>query len=101
MELVFCDCTAGSIKDFPTLTLVIDGVKYEIPPSTYVSLMQGLFGTPTCLVDVSYQRGWSVYILGLPLLENYYTVFDQEQAKIGFARSIHSDPVEEEDCGYY
>ena len=32
-----------------------------------------------------------MYILGLPLLENYYTVFDQQQKKIGFARSIYSD----------
>ena len=75
MEIVFCDCNPFMLNEFPTLTLVIDGVNYEIPPSTYVSMMDNHFST-TCLVDVSYQRGWSVYILGLPLLENYYTVFD-------------------------
>ena len=99
MEIVFCDCTADSISDFPTLTLVIDGKRYYIPPSTYVSTVDNNFFT-TCLLDVSYQRGWSVYILGLPLFENYYTVFDQEQKKIGFARSVHSDPLDE-DCPHY
>ena len=74
-------------------------MKYEIPPSTYVSMTNNLFST-TCLVDISYQRGWDVYILGLPLLENYYTVFDLDQAMIGFARSIHSDPVKAENYAY-
>ena len=63
---------------------------YEIPPSTYVSWQYG----GQCLLDVSWQAGWDVYILGLPLFENFYTVFDQEQKRIGFARSIHSDLTE-------
>lgn len=93
MQIVFCDCTYETIDSFPTISLVIDNIEYEIPPSTYVSTDSGT----SCLIDVSWQRGWSVYILGLPLFENYYTVFDQEQKRIGFARSIHSEYVEEED----
>ena len=88
MQIVFCECNIETIEqDFPILNLVIDDVSYEIPPSTYVSWQYG----GQCLLDVSYQRGWDVYILGLPLFENFYTVFDQEEKRIGFARSIHSD----------
>ena len=77
MMLTFCDCSAETIQDFPTLSLVIDGIDYTIPPQTYVSPVTDDPGNTSCLLDVSYQNGWNMYILGLPLLENYYTVFDQ------------------------
>ena len=30
-----------------------------------------------------------IWIIGLNFFENYYTVFDQENARVGFAPSIH------------
>ena len=54
MMIVFCSCSADTIQDFPTLSLVIDGIDYTIPPSTYVSPTTNEPDNISCLLDVSY-----------------------------------------------
>ena len=40
-------------------------------------------------MEHTFSNGWT---LGLNFFENYYTVFDQEELKVGFAPSIHKLP---------
>ena len=57
MELVFCDCNSNQIDQFPALTLVIEGIDYVIPSSTYVSVVQDINvfqNSNTCILAVSY-----------------------------------------------
>ena len=47
-------------------------------------------GVPTShlwAVEITYIGGWNEWLFGLTFLENYYTVYDMQEQKIGFAIS--------------
>ena len=89
MTFISCFCTDEDYENFPDLTYNIDGTDYKIPRSSYVSMS----GT-RCTVEIGSARSWNYWILGLNFFEQYYSVFDKTNMKIGFAASIHND-VEE------
>ena len=86
MTFISCFCTQQSYDAFPDLTYNIDGTDYKVPRSSYVE-MQG----SRCTVEIASHRSWNYWILGLNFFEQYYSVFDKSNMKIGFAESIHND----------
>ena len=45
-----------------------------------------------CAIGIMSHPMMEFWILGLNFFENYYTVFDQENRRVGFAPSISSTP---------
>ena len=78
-------CICSDLEPFPDLKFTIDGINYYLPKENYVFEDAGL-----CTLGVMADEYMDIWILGLNFFENYYTVFDQELKRIGFAPSINS-----------
>lgn len=72
------------IDAFPDLYFMINDLPYVIPKEDYV-----LYDSwnKVCYIALITLPGLPYYILGLNFFKNYYTVFDQEQFRVGFALS--------------
>lgn len=108
-RMVQRDCS--NIHALPVLKFVLDGNTVELPPQAYVmqvtetvarnaSIWQSMFDGPeyeeatVCqsafmTIDKHSQLG-PVYILGMPFLRYYYTVFDRSAMKIHVSESTPS-----------
>ena len=77
-------CSTETFEAFPDLRFEIDGLSYYIPRDSYVIRYFG-----KCYLKLMTHYTIPFWILGLNFFENYYTIFDQENLKVGFAPSIH------------
>lgn len=99
--LVRRDCS--NLHELPALRFKLDGVPIELPPSAYVMRVRNsgtwdkLFGrwqdgpaeqcTPAFMeIEKSSQMG-PVWILGMPFLRHYYTIFDRAANQIHIQKS--------------
>eukprot|EP00747_Dinoflagellata_sp_TGD_P220895 gnl/TRDRNA2_/TRDRNA2_92817_c1_seq1.p1 gnl/TRDRNA2_/TRDRNA2_92817_c1~~gnl/TRDRNA2_/TRDRNA2_92817_c1_seq1.p1 ORF type:complete len:266 (-),score=26.79 gnl/TRDRNA2_/TRDRNA2_92817_c1_seq1:317-1057(-) len=77
----------------PTISFTVAGKDFDVGPDFYVTSGEGLF----CSVQLSYdpQLDPDLVVLGIPFLRKYYTVFDAEQARMGFATAkvLPADPA--------
>ena len=70
----------------PTLSLKVGGVVYTIPPASYIGYSDG-----QCTLKImTNKRDKNFLTLGLNFFENYYTVFDLENKRIGLQDSLYS-----------
>ncbi|KAK2501819.1 hypothetical protein MC885_010231 [Smutsia gigantea] len=79
----FVDCS--SIQNLPTLTFIINGVQFPLPPSFYILNNNGYC---TVGVEPTYlpsQNGQPLWILGDVFLRAYYSVYDMGNNRVGFA----------------
>jgi hypothetical protein len=79
------DCS--NLDELPDLLFVLDGKKFALPAHAYTVHFGMLNGKPyRCLpafTDVSMSlKGSNVWILGMPFLRHFYTVFDREGPSI-------------------
>ncbi|XP_069344433.1 gastricsin isoform X1 [Eulemur rufifrons] len=82
--LVNCD----KVESLPDFTFVINGAQLPLPPSAYV-LTNGVF----CDVGVEitylpYDDGQPLWIFGDIFLKFYYSIFDMDFNRVGFATAI-------------
>ena len=78
-------CSHNQSDSFPDLHFKIDSTYYTLPRESYVLYEDGL-----CALKLMSSSSMGIWILGLNFFENYYTVFDQENRRVGFAPSIHA-----------
>ncbi|KAJ8779973.1 hypothetical protein J1605_012009 [Eschrichtius robustus] len=78
------DCS--NIQSLPTLTFIINGVQFPLPPTSYILNNDDSF----CMVGVEAtylpsQNGQPLWILGDVFLRSYYSVYDLGNNRVGFA----------------
>jgi hypothetical protein len=86
------------IKEMPTLTFTLNGKDFPLKPEEYwMDWGDDAKGVRTCMLGVVSADGLdlggtSVWLLGDVFLTTYYSVWDVEQKRIGFAKSVLDPP---------
>lgn len=81
--LMVCKCNQKSHESIPDLEFLIGGKPYKINRDQWFER-----SGETCVIKFMHAPGRKMWILGLNFFTNYYTVFDYENKRIGFAESI-------------
>jgi len=81
-----CSCTPSTIANYPSLAVFINGNFLTIEPEYYLN-----YDTTTDTCNYWIQSGsfaisseYNGWILGMPFLRKYYTLFSQTNNQIGF-----------------
>jgi len=77
------DCS--NLKELPTITFSIHGKDFDLEPDFYVLQIPTDKGLQCELGIQGINAGVPIYILGDPFLRKYYTVWDADQQRVGFA----------------
>lgn len=78
------DCS--NVKSLPTITFKFSGHAFDLEPDFYVIRAQNEKGAEECMLGFQgINAGAPIWILGDPFLRKYYTVWDAEQQRVGFA----------------
>lgn len=94
-NIIKCSCPSG-VLSFPNFIFYIDNSEFTLEPNYYINEENSVCSLKIALID-SEEDYW---ILGMPFLQKYYTVFDADNLRIGIAESIKSEsnlPVVYED----
>jgi hypothetical protein len=76
---VSSDCS--NLASLPTISFTFGGKEFPLEPEFYVLKIDG-----QCQLGIqALNAGVPIYILGDPFLRKYYTVWDAEQNRVGFA----------------
>lgn len=86
LESMLIRCSHLNANDYPDIKLVVNNTAYFIPKKSYVAC-----NFYNCTLRILVYPGIDMFILGLNFLQNYYTVFDYENKRVGFALSTASD----------
>jgi len=77
------DCS--NVDKLPTVTFSINGKDFDLEPEFYVLKATDGHQTQCALGIQGINAGVPIYILGDPFLRKYYTVWDADQQRVGFA----------------
>lgn len=95
------NCTAA--KRFPKLGFLVGGQKFEMDPDEYMDRAhdKGLpTGVDNCwahLMPVGDTGRGPIFVLGMPFLRAFYTVYDVQSKRIGIARASHGGTTKAND----
>ncbi|XP_037354330.1 pepsin B-like [Talpa occidentalis] len=77
----------NSIESMPTITFVISGSQFPLPPSVYVLNNNGYCRLGIEATYLPSPNGQPLWILGDVFLREYYSVYDMANNRVGFAPS--------------
>jgi len=80
------DC--GNYKQLPELGFIVGGHILNLKPEDYVDKGDDGCSMALMTLDIPPPKG-PLFIFGDPFLRKYYTVYDREQLKVGFALAAH------------
>lgn len=75
---------------FPDLNFTFGGSSYYLPKESYVLYGGGAY-LYSCSLKIMSDDSFGGWIFGLNFFENYFTVFDQKEEKVGFAISKNAE----------
>ena len=84
-NLFVCQCTDTDYASYPTLEVMMGGTAYKLAPVNYIERQDGVCAFKFMTMEMSGPRAF--WIMGIPFFQNYYTVFDLKNQRVGFAES--------------
>ena len=75
-EAFNCECEEGKYERFPEIEFKISGENFIIYPKSYIRYTSG-----RCYVQIQSNQ-YDYWVLGLPFLKEFYTVFDMDNKKM-------------------
>ena len=85
------DQTCKDLSGHPDITISFDGVDYTLTPDDYIVKVNSFLGT-ACVngfMPANFGEGFDYLIIGDVFIRKFYTHFDQNLDKVGFALAIH------------
>ena len=88
-DLYFVRCAL--IRQLPSLTLFLNGGNQEgvILTIPGAALSVGQFSNGVCLLGIQGDPSIDYWIIGDPILRAFYTAYDYEQSRVGFAVAVN------------
>lgn len=90
------DCTEDEFLKLPELTYVIDGIEYGLPSHHWASRKTneksskgGKCSSSVAELSVGQDGLEEMFILGDAFMQEFYTIHDAENDRVGFAKAVH------------
>lgn len=84
------DMDCSMVDKLPAISFTFAGKDFELGPDFYMIRSTGDHGKEECSLGIQSLGAGAPWILGDPFLRKYYTIWDAEQQRVGFATASES-----------